>query len=154
MTLSELKEKITEKTNQLKSNHQELMRLRSQYNQLEMEEFINYLQIGDVIEFDKYYSFKSYCKDPKATKSFYGGEGIKIVKKNEKSIVIEVVKKIKRDWSESQRRYVASGHYNPGWIMRIDLNTFFHLYMSNEKMKDNFDSYIKRKHNLQSLLDE
>ena len=62
MTISELKEKIDEKVkvstllnNQLNSIHKELNQLRSQFDELEMEEFVNYLQIGEVVELDSYY---------------------------------------------------------------------------------------------------
>lgn len=161
MTISELKEKIDEKVkqstllhDQMNIIHRELSVLRNQFNQLEMEEFVNYLQIGEVLEIDNYYSFKAYCKDPKSTNTFYAGERIKIVKKNKKSIVVEVVKKLQRKWDEVQRRSVIIGDHNPGWILRIDIDSFQHFYLKSPAMKSAFEFYVKRKHALDSLFDE
>lgn len=161
MTITELKSKIDEKTKcsinlhkQLNDLHQELNELRNQFNQLEMEEFVNYVQIGEVIEFDNYYSLKGYCKDPKSTNSFQSGEKIKILKKNKKSIVVEVVKKFQRRWDDTQKKFIIVGETNPGWNIRVDLDSFFHFYLRNKTMKLAFDSYIKRKHVLDTLFDE
>lgn len=161
MTISELKIKIDEKSEsliqlnkQLNHIHQELSQLRNQYNQLEMEEFVNYLQIGEVIEVDNYYSFKGYCKDPKSTNTFYADERFKIVKKNKKSIVVEVIKKIQRRWDEVQKKSVIVGEHNPGWNIRIDIDSFQHFYLKSATMKAAFESYIKRKHVLDNLFDE
>lgn len=161
MTITELKIKIDEKTNsskklhkQLTELHQELNSLRNQFNQLEMQEFVDYLQIGEVIEFDNYYSLKGYCKDPKSTNSFQSGEKIKILKKNKKSIVVEVVKKFQRRWDEVQKKSIVVGETNPGWNIRVDLDSFFHFYLRSKTMKAAFDSYVVRKHALDSLFDE
>lgn len=161
MNITELKEKIDEKQKssnilhkQLSVLSKELLELRNQFNKLEMEEFVDYLQIDEIIDIDGYYSFKGYCKDPKSTNSFQSGEKIKILKKNKKSIVIEVVKKLKRQWDDSQKKSVIIGNYNPGWNIRVDLDSFFHFYLRSKTMKDAFDSYIKRKHALDSLFDE
>jgi hypothetical protein len=161
MTIADLKLKIDEKQKssnilrkQLGKIHQELDELRNQFNQLEMEEFVNYLQIDEVIELDTYYSFRGYCKDPKATNSLQSGEKIKIIKKNKKSIVIEVVKKFQRRWDDVQKKSVVIGETNPGWNIRVDLDSFFHFYLRSKTMKNTFDSYIKRKHALDSLFDE
>lgn len=156
MTITQLKLKIDEKLklsnllhSQLNTLHQELTQLRNEFNQLEMEEFVDYLQIDEVIELDTYYSFRGYCKDPKSTNSLQSGEKIKIIKKNKKSIVIEVVKKINRRWDDVQKKST-----NPGWNIRVDLDSFFHFYLRSETMKYSFESYVKRKHALDSLFDE
>lgn len=161
MTILEIKKLIDEKTKssnllhkQLSVLNKDLYELRNQFNQLEMEEFVHYLQIGEVIEFDNYYSMKGYCKDPKSTNSFQSGERIKILKKNKKSIVIEVIKKFQRRWDDVQKKSVIVGETNPGWNIRVDLDSFFHFYLKSKTMKDAFDSYIKRKHALDSLFDE
>jgi hypothetical protein len=161
MNLSQLQNLIDEKTNkskvlhkQLNELHQDLNRLREQFNQLEMQEFVDYLQIGELIEFSNYYSFSGYCKDPKANTSFSSGEKIKISKKNKKSIVIEVVKKFQKRWDEKQKKSIIIGETNPGWLIRVDINSFFHFYMKNMTLKVAFDSYVKRKHALDSLFDE
>ena len=161
MTITELKEKIDEKqksSNELHKKlnelHKELTQLRNEFNQLEMEEFVDYLQIDEVIELDTYYSFRGYCKDPKATNSLQSGEKIKIIKKNKKSIVIEVVKKLNRRWDDVQKKSVVIGDTNPGWNIRVDLDSFFHFYLRSKTMKDTFESYVKRKHALDSLFDE
>jgi len=161
MTISELKQKIDEKNNessllhkQLNDLHKELAKLRSQFEQLEMEEFVNYLQIGEVIEVDNYYSFRGFCNDTKSTNSFTSGERFKIVKKNKKSIVIDVTKKFKRQWDDVAKKSVVVSEYSPGWKIRVDLDSFYHFYFKSKTMKAAFDSYIKRKQSLESLLSE
>lgn len=161
MNLAELQDLIDKKTiesknlhKQINDLHQDLNKLRNQFNELEMQEFVDYLQIGEVIEFGNYYSFSGYCKDPKANTSFSSGEKIKISKKNKKSIVIEVVKKFEKRWDQTQKKSITVGETNPGWLIRVELNSFFHFYMKNSSFKAAFDSYIKRKHALDSLFGE
>jgi hypothetical protein len=161
MTISEIKSLIDEKQKSSNMLHKqlinlqtELTQLRSQYNLLEMQEFVNYLQIGEVIELDSYYSFSGFCKDPKSNNSFQSGEKIKIVKKNKKSIVIEVVKKHTKKWDEVQKKSIITGETNPGWNIRVDLDSFHHFYLKSATMRSAFDSYVKRKNALDSLFDE
>jgi hypothetical protein len=161
MTIIELKLKIDEKQKSSNMLHKqlinlqtELTQLRSQYNLLEMQEFVDYLQIGEVIELDSYYSFSGFCKDPKSNNSFQSGEKIKIVKKNKKSIVIEVVKKHTKKWDEVQKKSIITGETNPGWNIRVDLDSFHHFYLKSATMRSAFDSYVKRKNALDSLFDE
>ena len=161
MTIIELKLKIDEKQKSSNMLHKqlinlqtELTQLRSQYNLLEMQEFVDYLQIGEVIELDSYYSFSGFCKDPKSNNSFQSGEKIKIVKKNKKSIVIEVIKKHTKKWDEVQKKSIITGETNPGWNIRVDLDSFHHFYLKSATMRSTFDSYVKRKNALDSLFDE
>jgi hypothetical protein len=161
MTIIELKLKIDEKQKSSNMLHKqlinlqtELTQLRSQYNLLEMQEFVDYLQIGEVIELDSYYSFSGFCKDPKSNNSFQSGEKIKIVKKNKKSIVIEVIKKHTKKWDEVQKKSIITGETNPGWNIRVDLDSFHHFYLKSATMRSAFDSYVKRKNALDSLFDE
>jgi nucleoid DNA-binding protein len=160
MTLSELKKEIIEKSKQSKELHNKIANLHNQINSLrnmaekiEMEEFVNYLQLDEVIELNNYYSFKGYCKDPKSTNSLQSGEKIKISKKNKKSIVIEVIEKHTKKWDEVQKRSVITGQFNPGWNIRVDLDSFYHFYLKNEIRKTAFESYIKRKEILEKILD-
>jgi len=160
MTLSELKKEIIEKSKQSKELHNKIANLHNQINSLrnmaekiEMQEFVDYLQIGEVIELNNYYSFKGYCKDPKSTNSLQSGEKIKISKKNKKSIVIEVIEKHTKKWDEVQKRSVITGQFNPGWNIRVDLDSFYHFYLKNEIRKTAFESYIKRKEILEKILD-
>ena len=160
MTLSELKKEIIEKSNQSKELHKQIANLHNQINllrnmaeKIEMEEFVNYLQIDEVIEFANYYSFKGYCKDPKSTNTFQSGEKIKISKKNKKSIVIEVIEKKTKKWDDAQKRTVITGQFNPGWNIRVDLDSFYHFYLKSEIRKTAFESYIKRKEILEKILD-
>lgn len=159
--ISVIKNQIAEKT--IQSNHlrkqlsqlrEEIDVLRNQFEQLEMEEFVNYLQIGESIEVENYYSFKGFCSDPKSNNTFMSGECFKIVKKNKKSIVIEVTKKFKRQWDDAAKKSVVISEYNPGWKIRVDLDSFFHFYSKSEIRKSSFDSYIKRKELLDNLLSE
>ena len=161
MKIGEIKSLIDEKQKSSNMLHKqlinlqtELTQLRSQYNLLEMQEFVDYLQIGEVIELGGYYSFSGFCKDPKSNNSFQSGEKIKIVKKNKKSIVIEVIKKHTKKWDEVQKKSIITGESNPGWNIRVDLDSFHHFYLKSAKMRSAFDSYVKRKNALDSLFDE
>jgi hypothetical protein len=159
--ISVIKNQIAEKI--IQSNHlrrqlselqSEIDVLRVKFSQLEMVEFVNYLQIDESIEVENYYSFKGFCSDPKSSNTFMSGECFKVVKKNKKSIVIEVTKKFKRQWDEVAKKSVVVSVYSPGWKIRVDLDSFFHFYSKSEMRKSAFDSYIKRKELLDNLLGE
>lgn len=161
MTLSEIKYLIDKKhessiqlRRKLSDLHKELDKLRNEYNLLEMAEFVNYLQIGEIIEISGYYSFSGFSKDPKSTNIFQSGEQIKIVKKNKKSIVIEVVKKHTKRWDKVQKKSIITGETNPGWNIRVDLDSLYHFYLKSPTMRTAFDAYVKRKNALDSLFDE
>ena len=154
MKIGEIKSLIDEKQKSSNMLHKQLINLQTELTQLRSQEFVDYLQIGEVIELGGYYSFSGFCKDPKSNNSFQSGEKIKIVKKNKKSIVIEVIKKHTKKWDEVQKKSIITGESNPGWNIRVDLDSFHHFYLKSATMRSAFDSYVKRKNALDSLFDE
>ena len=161
MTIHQINELLEKKSKELKSlQHQfhalnkEISELRDTLYHQEMIEFVNYLQLDEVLTFDNYYNLRGVSTSPKANGTFHSGEKIKIVKKNKKSIVVEVVKKHQRMWDDAQKKSVIVGETNPGWKIRVELDSFFHFYLKNPINKSAFYSYIKRKQALENLISE
>ena len=131
----------------------ELNSLRSQLELKRKEEFVEYLQIGDEIEILRFWrhngtplKIESELKISN-TDILFQDETFKVIKKNKKSIVIEVTK-FKRKWKGEDLEI-----NNPGVKFRIDLDTFYGYYLSDKGRKDNFNSYLRRKIALQQILD-
>ena len=129
----------------------ELNSLRSQLELKRKEEFVEYLQIGDEIEILRFWRHNG---TPLKTESelkisntdiLFQDETFKVIKKNKKSIVIEVTR--------FKRNSINIDINNPGVKFRIDLDTFYGYYLSDKGRKDNFNSYLRRKIALQQILD-
>ena len=158
MTIFEIQSQIQEKseivvslTTQLRDIKLGLNNLREELYALEMSSFCDYLEMGEELMIDSYYSFNGYSKDKSATNTFLAGESIKILKKNKKSIVVAVTKKWRRKWDEVEKKTIIVDSYNPDWKIRVDLDSIFHFYMKNKGRKERFESYIKRNHALENL---
>lgn len=161
MTITNLKKLIDDKkkitlllTKDLRTLQSEINGFRSQLYELELSTFLDYLQLEESIDLNNSFHFKGFSKNTEATNSFKPGERFKIVKKNKKSIIIEVTKKLQRKWDEVTKKQIIISEYNPGWIIRVDLESFFHFYFKTKLLKDSFDSYIKRKEALDNLLSD
>ena len=131
----------------------ELNSLRGQLELKRKEEFVEYLQIGDEIEILRFWrhngtqlKIESELKISN-TDILFQDETFKVIKKNKKSIVIEVTK-FKRKWNGEDLEI-----NNPDVKFRIDLDTFYGYYLSDKGRKDNFNSYLRRKIALQQILD-
>ena len=131
----------------------ELNSLRGQLELKRKEEFVEYLQIGDEVEILRFWRHNG---TPLKTESelkisntdiLFQDETFKVIKKNKKSIVIEVTK-FKRKWKGEDLEI-----NNPGVKFRIDLDTFYGYYLSDKQRNDNFNSYLRRKIALQQILD-
>lgn len=161
MTIVEIQAQIQEKSEivvslntQLRSLQLGLNNLRAELYSLEMSVFCEYLEMGEELMIDSYYSFNGYSKDKSATNTFLAGESIKILKKNKKSIVVAVTKKWRRKWDEAQKKTIIVDTYNPDWKIRVNLDSMFHFYMKSTGRKERFESYIKRNQVLESLFDQ
>ena len=133
----------------------ELNSLRSQLELKRKEEFVEYLQIGDEIEILRFWrhngtplKIESELKISN-TDILFQDETFKVIKKNKKSIVIEVTKFKRKLKGEIHAVEINS----PGVKFRIDLDTFCGYYLSDNQRKDNFNSYLRRKIALQQILD-
>lgn len=129
----------------------ELNSLRGQLELKRKEEFVEYLQIGDEIEILRFWRHGGTpLKGEKELKIsntdiLFQDETFKVIKKNKKSIVIEVTK-FKRKLEDLEIN-------NPGVKFRIDLDIFYGYYLSDTQRKESFNTYMKRKIALQQILD-
>lgn len=130
----------------------ELNNLKAQLEETKKREFVEYLQLEEEIEtstrfFNHSGTLLKGSENFKITNQhcLFNGDTFKVIKKNKKSIVIEVTR-FKRN----------SGNIdinNPGVKFRIDLDVFYGYYLSDEVRKKSFTTYIKRKIALQQILD-
>ena len=81
------------------------------------------------------------------TDILFQNETFKVIKKNKKSIIIEVTK-FKRKWKGEDLEI-----NNPGAKFRIDIDVFYNYYLSDPVRSSSFHTYLKRKNALQQILD-
>jgi hypothetical protein len=129
----------------------ELNSLKAQLELVKKEEFVEYLQLGEEIETGTRFFNHSGTplrggEDVKIANQhcLFSGDTFKVIKKNKKSIVIEVTK-FKRNSGNIEIN-------NPGIKYRIDLDIFYNYYICDEIRKTSFTTYIKRKIALQQIL--
>ena len=130
----------------------ELNYLKAQLEETKKREFVEYLQLNEEIEISTRF-FNHSGTLLKCSENFkitnqhclFNGDTFKVIKKNKKSIVIEVTR-FKRNSSNIDIN-------NPGVKFRIDLDIFYGYYLSDEARKKSFNTYIKRKIALQQILD-
>jgi NurA-like 5'-3' nuclease len=129
----------------------ELNSLKAQLELVKKEEFVEYLQLGEEIETGT--RFFNHSGTPlrggenvkiSNKHCLFSGDTFKVIKKNKKSIVIEVTK-FKRNSGNIEIN-------NPGIKYRIDLDIFYNYYICDEIRKTSFTTYIKRKIALQQIL--
>jgi hypothetical protein len=134
----------------------ELNSLKAQLELVKKEEFVEYLQLGEEIEILRFWrhngvplKFDELKIDGilSNTDILFQNETFKVIKKNKKSIVIEVTK-FKRKFKGEDLEI-----NNSGAKFRIDLDIFYSYYLIDETRKNSFLTYTKRKIALQQILD-
>jgi hypothetical protein len=134
----------------------ELKSLKVQLEVVKKEEFVEYLKIGEemkILRFWRHGGVPLKFDDLKIdgilsnTDILFQNETFKVIKKNKKSIVIEVTK-FKRKFKGEDLEI-----NNSGAKFRIDLDTFYSYYFIDETRKNSFITYIKRTIALQQILD-
>lgn len=163
MTLSELKNNISDKNKEYietsKRANQlmlELNYLRRELENLKRMEFLNYIEIGEEIVLKHIFSHNGIQIKGGVDVTInnihilFKEDSFKIVKKNKKSIIIEVTKcdRLKNKLIQINKQPIE----NPGWLFRVNLDVFYGFYLRNETRRNAFETYIKRKEALQQLL--
>jgi len=180
MNLEELKKDIGKKSAELiKVNSQaiqlthELRELRKKEKDYELEAFINYLSVGDKFVISNYMSF-NVTPTGKTLKLinngdmkkmgyifFHEGDEFSIIRKNKRSITIEINKKKESRYkdvkSNSSNGYVGISRQqynvitNPGWTLRVKLENIKSNMMRDQGFKEQIMTSHKRKEALEAL---
>lgn len=176
MNLEELKKDIGKKSAELiKVNSQaiqlthELRELRKKEKDYELEAFINYLSVGDKFVISNYMSF-NVTPTGKTLKLinngdmkkmgyifFHEGDEFSIIRKNKKSITIEINKKKESRYKDvkSNSRGISRQQYNvitnPGWTLRVKLENIKSNMMRDQGFKEQIMTSHKRKEALEAL---
>ena len=95
-----------------------LMELNKLYNDTLMEEFLDYLKVDD-----QFTTNKNHFNLSKDINFLRGGDTIKIVKKNKKTVVVEYIKVMTFSDGTTKTNPITS---------KIDLNKLFNVYNSEE----------------------
>jgi hypothetical protein len=125
----------------------ELNYLRDQLESAKKVEFIEYLELEEITistGFFRHNGIRLKGSSNLITQNdilLYNGEKFKLIKKNKKSVVIEVV-------------WLKRGlDINPKIQYRIDRDVFYNYYLSDSVREAAFTTYLKRKKALQQILD-
>lgn len=150
MKLREIKQQLKEERQKLKlviEKHTEISKtiskLIQQSNDIVMQYFVDYLEIGSKWTFHQY-SFPSgvvVIKQHNWPTTFSSGDVIEIVKKNQKSIVIKLIKKFSKPGE------------SPNCLYRIELKSFKDMMTRSTNFGNSFNTWILRQNALDDILD-
>lgn len=125
-------------------------KLSKQKNNLEVFKLVDYIQIGDEYEPQRYMYLKG-TQTGKCTGSspvFRPGDKFQFIRKNDKSIVIKLTRKITSVNINSQ---IVKTESKPDYSFRIDLGSLYLNLMKDPTFKESFTKYINRKESLVNL---
>lgn len=128
--------------------------LRHQKDMMELEYFVEYLEIGHVHTFSNHVNLRGVPtgKNNFDGTSFSSGEKIEIVKKNKKSIVVKCTKRKKITWQDvNGKRVSVSEIVDYDKLFRIEIESLLYYFTKNEIFNNNFNSWIKRRVSLDSI---
>jgi hypothetical protein len=154
MNLFKIEEQIKSKSEEylLVSNRSSKLRLELDYLRDQLEsakkiEFIEYLELEEITITSGFFRHNGIRLKGSSNLIMqndillYNGEKFKLIKKNKKSVVIEVV-------------WLKRGlDINPKIQYRIDRDVFYNYYLSDSVREKAFTTYLKRKNALQQILD-
>jgi hypothetical protein len=154
MNVFKIEEQIKSKSEEylLVSNRASKLRLELDYLRDQLEsakkiEFIEYLELEEITITSGFFRHNGIRLKGSSNLIMqndillYNGEKFKLIKKNKKSVVIEVV-------------WLKRGlDINPKIQYRIDRDVFYNYYLSDSVREKAFTTYLKRKNALQQILD-
>jgi len=154
MNVFKIEEQIKSKSEEylLVSNRASKLRLELDYLRDQLEsakkiEFIEYLELEEITITSGFFRHNGIRLKGSSNLIMqndillYNGEKFKLIKKNKKSVVIEVV-------------WLKRGlDINPKIQYRIDRDVFYNYYLSDSAREKAFTTYLKRKNALQQILD-
>ena len=154
MNVFKIEEQIKSKSEEylLVSNRASKLRLELDYLRDQLEsakkiEFIEYLELEEIRITSGFFRHNGIRLKGSSNLIMqndillYNGEKFKLIKKNKKSVVIEVV-------------WLKRGlDINPKIQYRIDRDVFYNYYLSDSVREKSFTTYLKRKNALQQILD-
>lgn len=156
--LSALRGEYSKLTKQLILVRKTMSELELKKSNLEEELFLEYVQLNTPITMKSFGGFSAYqigkLPDGKSiiSSSQYNGFGkddmIQVIKKNRKTVIVECIKKKKRDPGQNTDIFV-----NPQSKFRVKTQEFKSFLFRDETFSKNFLIWIKRKQSLDSILE-
>jgi hypothetical protein len=164
MRIEEINKQILDNTNKMRQLQKEVAELSKQNsslgelkNQKLLDFFFDWIQLDQQFNITSYISFSGVptgkTKSELTSSYFHSGDVISVIKKNEKSVIIQVVKKIKSTTDSTTGKKISTTT-NPNWTFRVHKSEFYNSIISRfPEIKNNFDSYVKRTESLNQLLE-
>ena len=160
-TISE-KRKIYQKV--IKESHKlnlEIAQLNQQIQKIQSELFLEYLNLNEPIQFDKFKHFRgiqiNIINTPKLNNgtnvwncSFTAGDIVQIIKKNKRSVIVKCIHKNISNYTNGQRTNTTT---NPESCFRVDIDDFKSHMLNDHSFYKSFTTWIKRKISLDSILE-
>ena len=161
MTITEVKQKISEKTstqrsliNQLSKVNSEIGKLNNLFHQLNIDSFSTYLKVGFSIELKNWFNITIVPLTGSEKVIIRKGDVIELSKKNKKTFVFKLTKYIKRkNISSPLNSKFTEEVTHPNWQYRIQIEDMYHFLMRDTDFKKSFENWQNRESILNDLLD-
>lgn len=162
MRTSEIIAELESKQAQLAQHSLESLRLTREINHLseqkkqsQLTHFLQYLQLGTIYTFPSFTWIKGSNlgvkeSDRRSTIGFSQGDEIEWDRRNQKSIVVKLIKQHNHTHDYRNNTSTVTVTY-PNTYFRLELESLFGYMMSDSQAKMGFDNYISRVEALEEL---
>jgi hypothetical protein len=153
MTVTKIKEEIQNRIKEINSKVEDIKILKNDINKLEFllkrkeeESLMDFINVGDEYEVKGWVSLGNNI-------DLCTNDIFKIVKVNKKSLYIQVTKKHRINWSNSNRTFeLLNDHPTLNKVLKISSSVFYNNFKS--QISEKLDLFNKRNDILNSILEE
>jgi hypothetical protein len=166
MTITQLKQKISETVstqrsliNQLSEINSEIGKLNKLLHQMNMDAFSEYLKVGFTIELKNWFNVNFIPLSGSSNVTIRPGDVLELSKINKKSFVFKLTKHTNKKLISGNFLYSLNAKYleetiHPNWQYRIQIEDMYQFLMRDPDFKNSFDNWINRENLLNELLNE
>lgn len=163
MRIQQIKDKILENNNLIKSLQNQVIQLSRENSQLVIqrenkiiEYFKDYIELGTSYEVTSWFYLNGVQTglkkdEPMQSPNFQENDVFEFIKKNDKSIVIKCTNKIKTTYDKKNNTRTVEVIKNPNWTFRVETLSLYHSLLKDSTFAEPFKKYVGRKEALDML---
>lgn len=163
MRIQQIKDKILENNNLIKSLQNQVIQLSRENSQLVIqrenkiiEYFKDYIELGTSYEVTSWFYLNGVQTglkkdEPMYSPNFQENDVFEFIKKNDKSIVIKCTNKIKTTYDKKNNTRTVEVIKNPNWTFRVETLSLYHSLLKDSTFAEPFKKYVGRKEALDML---
>lgn len=163
MRIQQIKDKILENNNLIKSLQNQVIQLSRENSQLVIqrenkiiEYFKDYIELGTSYEVTSWFYLNGVQTglkkdEPMQSPNFQENDIFEFIKKNDKSIVIKCTNKIKTTYDKKNNTRTVEVIKNPNWTFRVETLSLYHSLLKDSTFAEPFKKYVGRKEALDML---